>query len=598
MPSTITVGGIFILGKKSFQGSRIPLPESSIQVNFCKNPACTNYGVPASTQKQPKGRGAGVKDRDNYTIVGSGKNSPTIKCGVCNEHPPIKSNHGIAEELDRIAAYLEPEAEACCPDMSCLNHGVGVSTGKTAYQSFGKTKSGSQRYLCKVCGKSFSVGKATVRQKQPHKNKLIFKLLMNKMPLRRISEVADIQMPGIYAKIDFLHRQCMAFVGERERRLLAGKAAQRFYVSVDRQDYIVNWARRADKRNVQLSAVGSADNATGYVFGMHLNYDPSLDSTMVEADAVANGDYSLQPPHRRYAHLWLKGDYDVSMQRMIKRRNASCLGSEIEAEYDCAGQREDVEATEEQSMDRCLPSMGMQTHSEYTLYAHFFLLHKMFGGVEKVRFFLDQDSGMRAACLAAFQSEIARRTCDAFYVRINKGMTVDEKRHALSDSRQQFKATQVAHPALTESEVKLLLIKQRMAGMTEIGQWKDKWLKHPFPNMSEPEKAICYLIDYGDYDEDHRAWLYNKASMHSIDCFFMQVRRRLSLLERPIKTASKSGRTWYGYSPYNPAMIIKLLDILRVYFNYCLLGDDKQTPAMRLGLAKGRVTEEDIIYYG
>ncbi len=29
--------------------------------------------------------------------------------------------------------------------------------------------------------------------------------------------------------------------------------------------------------------------------------------------------------------------------------------------------------------------------------------------------------------------------------------------------------------------------------MQEIGNWKDKWLLHPFPNMSEPEKAICYL---------------------------------------------------------------------------------------------------------
>ncbi len=36
--------------------------------------------------------------------------------------------------------------------------------------------------------------------------------------------------------------------------------------------------------------------------------------------------------------------------------------------------------------------------------------------------------------------------------------------------------------------------------MQEIGNWKDKWLLHPFPNMSEPEKAICYLTDYGDYN--------------------------------------------------------------------------------------------------
>ena len=131
----------------------------------------------------------------------------------------------------------------------------------------------------------------------------------------------------------------------------------------------------------------------------------------------------------------------------------------------------------------------------------------------------------------------------------------------------------------------------------EIGKWKDRWLTHPFPNMSEPEKCICYLTDYNDYDEDHQAWLYNKASLHAIDRFFMQVRRRLSVLERPISSASAANRIWHGYSAYNPESIIKLLEIFRVYYNYCLKGMDGKTPAMRLGLAKGIVSPEDIIYF-
>ena len=46
----------------------------------------------------------------------------------------------------------------------------------------------------------------------------------------------------------------------------------------------------------------------------------------------------------------------------------------------------------------------MRIHAEYTLYGHFYL-KRLFGGIGKIRFFLDQDSGMRAACLAAFQPE-------------------------------------------------------------------------------------------------------------------------------------------------------------------------------------------------
>lgn len=96
---------------------------------------------------------------------------------------------------------------------------------------------------------------------------------MNKMPLKRICEVADIQMPSVYAKIDFLWDQSLAFAGNRERKLLKGMVIRRLYVGVDRQDYVVNWTKREDKRNIQLTAVGSADNETGYVFGMHLNFD-------------------------------------------------------------------------------------------------------------------------------------------------------------------------------------------------------------------------------------------------------------------------------------------------------------------------------------
>ena len=84
----------------------------------------------------------------------------------------------------------------------------------------------------------------------------------------------------------------------------------------------------------------------------------------------------------------------------------------------------------------------------------------------------------------------------------------------------------------------------------------------------------------------------------------MQVRRRISLLERPISSSSATGARWYGYSPYNPVVIAKILEIFRVYHNYISGTSDMKprklqegekkrnpgearktysTPAMRLG---------------
>jgi hypothetical protein len=47
----------------------------------------------------------------------------------------------------------------------------------------------------------------------------------------------------------------------------------------------------------------------------------------------------------------------------------------------------------------------------------------------------------------------------------------------------------------------------------------------------------------------------------------------------------------------NPETIVKMLGIFRVFYNYCLVGQDKKTAAMRLRLAKGVVSLEDIIYF-
>jgi transposase-like protein len=536
--------------------------------------------------------------QDSYKVQTGGGSLPVLGCHLCGEFPPIKSNAAIDEERARFLADVAERSEASCPDEACTNHAVPVSRG-VSYQSFGLTKSGSQRYRCKVCRKTFAVGKSTTGHKQPHKNRLVFSLLMNKSPLRRICEVADIGPEALYGKIDFLYQQSLAFAARREAQLLSGMAMSRLYLATDRQDYGVNWNRREDRRNIVLHAVGTADNVSAYVFGMHLNYDPDLDVDKIERQAIAAGDYHARAPFRRFARCWLKQDYDAAVKAGRARRMSSGRGldNDIDAAYDDAAQREDVEVSEVQDVGRRLPTRGIQIHAEYSLYGHFFFIKHLLGGVGKLRIFVDQDSGMRAACLAAFQPEIAARRADVFYVRVAKDLTITKKRKAIADSRVTFEAACEANPGLSEAEVKTLLIKNRIAQMAAHGKWQDKWLTHPFPTMSEPEKAVCYLTDYGDYDEDHLARLYNKASLHGIDRFFMQVRRRLSILERPIMTSSANYRMWYGYSAYNPATIVKLLGIFRVFYNYCVPGKDKKTPAMRLGLAKGKVSLEDIIYF-
>jgi len=584
------------------EGTRIPVQVDGIQVNFCKNPKCANFGVPASVEKQSRGPGSKERRQDVYrknaTKNERGVIIPRIECLLCGEKPPIKSNLAIDEEMNRMLLYLA-EKPIGCPDLKCPNHSVDIKTGKMYFSSFGTTKSGSHRYRCKLCVSTFSVGAPTKQQREPHKNVQVFRLLVNKMPLKRICEAANISMPSLYDKIDFIHRQCVAFAASRERQLLEGMPIKRLYLCVDRQDYMVNWSNPKDKRNIIFTAVGSADNTTGYVFGMHLNFDSGADRPKIESDAREIKDYEKQLPFRKYARLWLSEDYADAVSHPVYhgQLNGPSLSGNIESAYQEAINRDDVEVSEVLDDTMKLPSTGMQVHSDYTLYGHFLFLKKLLTGAEKIRFFMDQESGIRAACIGAFAEEIRHSKCDAFYVRINKELTVDERRKSLAESRKKWNKMKKAHPELSESQLKLSLIKDQVKKMRKIGKWQDKWVLHPFPDMSEPEKAVCYLTDMGQYDEDHIAWLYNKATLHAIDRFFMQARRRISLLERPIGTPSAAGRKWFGYSPYNPVMVIKMLDIFRVFYNFVEVGKDKETPAMRLGLAKGLVSMEDIIYY-
>ena len=54
---------------------------------------------------------------------------------------------------------------------------------------------------------------------------------------------------------------------------------------------------------------------------------------------------------------------------------------------------------------------------------------------------------------------------------------------------------------------------------------------------------------------------------------------------------------WSGYSAYSPAVLQRYLEICRTYYNYCLIGKDDKTPAMRLGIATAPQTADAILRF-
>lgn len=136
---------------------RIPFEVNGIQYNFCKNPKCAQFGVPASQEKLHGGNTYNLTGK-NY---GANVNIPQLRCNCCEEILPMKSNLGISEEIDRLSSYLAIATKAIfCPNLDCSNNTIPVGT-KKAYKSFGSTAQGAKRFQCLGCKKTFSIPKPT-----------------------------------------------------------------------------------------------------------------------------------------------------------------------------------------------------------------------------------------------------------------------------------------------------------------------------------------------------------------------------------------------------------------------------------------------------
>tara|TARA_R110001583_G_scaffold58674_1_gene174719 strand:- start:22 stop:1230 length:1209 start_codon:yes stop_codon:yes gene_type:complete len=396
------------MGKKSFQNRppRIPFPVEGIQVNGCRNPTCENFlalssiknfdetedGLPEAFQ-----RGGG-----GYRISGTGKNTASLVCESCTERKrqgeditvlstTLKSNQAVHEELSRISSYLNGNS-LVCPNKECDST---IGKKPNTVKKNGKTKSGNQRYQCLHCGKSFSERPRNRKQLKPHVNKLLFKLLVNKEPVRRIAELLDLSESTVYDKIRFIHRQCLEFAKSREKKL-ERIDFKRLYLSTDRQVLMTNWSQRDDKRNSDLYGIATACLKSSYVFAFNFNYDGSVDAYEAERETIESGDYEKAKHHRKHARIWLAKEFDEAVKNRPAKEKLPFAGnlrdeiqikSYIDRKFNLSDSSENIGPTKQ------LPVHGALVHNEYTMMAHFFLLKRLFSSTEKTRFFLDLDSG-------------------------------------------------------------------------------------------------------------------------------------------------------------------------------------------------------------
>ena len=597
------------MGQISGQASqhRVPSPKNGININRCATPTCPNFDVPATASRHDP----------SYKISGTGKNSSALKCLGCGRNYTIKSNQAIADELTRFEAKPQlsnvyRQDGYSCHNVNCDNFGLYTDTPSDLYRKRGQTSSGNPRIQCRSCGITFTRG-SQKRRSHPsartHDNVWLFKLLVNQTSINRAMELTELSPRAIYKKIDMFYERCLFFAQQREKRL-SQMDLRWMRLATDRQEYQVNWTHRKDKRNVILSAIGSADKSSRYVFGMNVNFDESINLAEVAESDAYKADEALKDYNRTYARIWTPRDYwkAVKSSNEFRKRAETALSgyltgnalplSEAGLEYIRAQVEEEfgMLPSEITSTTR-LPGIGTLVRSEYTMYAHFRRLNELLGHTAGLRFYLDQEPAINRACCLAFAKQIREGSCHVAYVKIDKELTVDERliRVNITDK--------MVNEILNEGLAQDVYGAHRVIAESSLNtpyyfpRTKEAWFYVPVHRIYEAEKYVSVLTDSGKLGHDQMVSMLVDASLHPIDNFFQIVRRRISALERPIHSSSNAGRVWTGKSPYNPDMVHKLLQMLRIYFNYCLKGDDdRQNPAQRLGLAKGPVEIRKILY--
>jgi len=580
-------------------------PVGGVQANGCKQPSCTQFGLDTAAP--------GEDYRMERQTPQRGRPRLHLRCRTCRIATPVKSNPAIAEEMARqgapVARGEKTSRERGCPDPHCRQHGLARREHPEGYALEGSTARGSRRLRCKACDGKFTEAPAMPgRGREPwlHVEYEALKMVMGHAPVRKVLRHTGLSAGRFYAllaRVDGLLRGLQGELDRRAAQVMAGSEPLR--LSVDRQTYMVNWSDRKDRRKVFLQGVATAEAASGYVLGMDVNYDPEVDAETLVRQAKAQGEVNLPACQRHGAgrRVWLPGERDgVQVGTDVGATTGTCA----EVRYTEALQREDIETGVSGS---ATPQRGALVREDVSLYAHFLRLRRLLGSPSgRVDLYFEQESGMRAACLTAWRDAIVAGNCNAYYVRIAKDMTAEEKQ-ALGAATKERISTRMEIEGLDYDAARYAFMRDTLRAMAwaERGQqagvkglryvrgpFGDMWVSHPLPSAFEPHLEVSRLTRHKtEPDEAEQPDVvegYADASLGAVDRFFMQVRYALNALDRGrtrgnrARLKSRAEQVWDVYHPYNPAMVQRQLDLFRFHENWCKPGKDGNTPAMRLGL--------------
>jgi transposase-like protein len=553
---------------------RLPEPCDGIDLNFCRNPQCPDYGVAPDPHKRSDEHPPAPADALRGEVKGK-KHEVSFVCPSCGKYSRLKNNRAIAQEYKRLKRLQEhdPTVPSCrTPD--CFAAGLDPEESPEFYRRFGKTAKGDPRYQCKLCRKTMSIGKPARRQLRSDKNRIIFQMLCNDMSLSKISKITEISYRDLYGKIDFFYDQIRSFVAQREdfSKVDFGKVGSRF--ATDSQTLMLNWPTKRKRTPIAVNHLCTAHARSGFIMEAAIQFDPSMTMDQAESEAAAANEEHISVAFRKHARVWTKSEFQDYLERL--KQKATIKDTEL---YQ-------------------LPHAGALVRYDIMQYAHALRIREM---LKKSNAYLmlvmDNDQGLQQAFQAAFVNEIRAGRADTAVVSFEKAMTNDMRNQVVAAGQADLSALS----GMSISQIRLLSDKDyanlvdSVLSLQVVGRPLNNPVRYPFSRKSEPNKVVKVPTWRPGRSAMSSAKTLRLATLRSVDSYFHKFRSNIRFAARPAVAKSTTGQTWNKQYLYKPEMMAKIAQIYRFYHNWCSLAADNQTPAMRIGLARGRIYERDFM---
>lgn len=589
-------------------GLNIDGTEHNIQANFCTSPFCRWFGLPQHRYQE-------IKNKPSRYKLGGNADNKSIKCNeiptedhngilIDNTVSPL-SNWSLAEEIKRlidINTVVPMETEYTFHKDSCLDIDLKPFNSPAAFYKRGKSSSNSQKYQCKKCGKITNVLPTqrecfTYHQK---KNDILPRFAMqilSRTPVTRTLELLNIGASTYYNKLEWLHKRCLEFLERHETKPLKEMHFDTLWLNTDKFSYSLNNIRKKghgkdyleqERPHFPTYIVATVDAYSRYAFRTDIAFDYNITADDIERDIEflkENHLYNFAQKNSRYRYSY----YGVADDGEVKENDNLINNKSLQLRKDYID--------------------GFHVNTTYTAYAQYWLVKRMLKA-HKINYVCDEDKSLITSIMRVYADEIKNGNVNVFTCKIDKSlgkkdayahyiMSIDRLHEwrdimGLNGNLRDTAIHKMAHDLTQHNLYRTIKCKGKNYPI-----YNNNPLEHAYPYKDEGIRYVDCLTDLSRLSHIELSEMLYNVEMRAINTYFNQIRRRASILERPLVSGRGEGKS-YIYSNFNPKYAHYMLTILRTYLNFCETFKYRKndvTPAMLLGIADKTFTMEDIIYF-